>query len=337
EFTMGSDGGLPDEKPVQKLYLDTFYIDKYEVTNAFYRACVEAGACQPPKKVNLTARVGYFSKPDFDNYPVVNVDWNMARTYCEWRGAQLPTEAEWEKAARGTDGRTYPWGENISCEQANYFGCKGGPTSVSSYETGMSVYGVYDLAGNVYEWVSSLYMPYPYNQIDEREDLNASGERVIRGGSWINSNSDNEVRSARRQKADPATSTENLGFRCVRTSNDPALENILPTKTPQNGLTATAQIATSHVRRTKEPGIFISTPVPGMSITPTPGPTISIPITGPITEVPTQETQPATQDVQPPTQDVQPPTQDVQPPTQDVQPPTQDVQPPPPPTDVPVQ
>jgi formylglycine-generating enzyme required for sulfatase activity len=277
DFTMGSDGGFPDEKPVETLYLDAFYIDKYEVTNARYRACVQAGACQPPKKINVTTQVGYFSKPDFDNFPVVNVDWNMALAYCEWRGAQLPTEAEWEKAARGPDGRTYPWGEDISCEQANYFGCKGSTTAVSSYETGISVFGVFNLAGNVDEWVSSLYMPYPYNEIDGREDPSASGERVIRGGSWINSDSDNNVRSARRQKADPSIWTQNLGFRCVRTSDDPALENILPTRTPRNSFTATSQVATSQVRRTKEPGIFISTPVPPkITITPT----VLVPITG---------------------------------------------------------
>lgn len=319
-FIMGSDSGLPDEKPVETLYVDPFYIDKYEVTNALYRACVEAGSCQPPKKGNLNTRVGYFTKSDFDNYPVVNVDWNMAKTYCEWRGAQLPTEAEWEKAARGPDGRTYPWGEDISCDDANYFGCKGGTTSVSSYEKGMSVYGVYDMAGNVYEWVSSLYMPYPYNSIDGREDLNAAGERVVRGGSWINSDSDNEVRSSRRQRANPTISSDNIGFRCVRTSNDPALENILPTWTPENGLTATSQIATSHVRRTREPGIFIDTPVPS---TPEPSTIVTpnlIPITGPQTGVPTDVTLAPTDVTQAPTNVTQAPTDVTQAPT--LEPPT---------------
>jgi formylglycine-generating enzyme required for sulfatase activity len=160
DFIMGSDSGLADEQHVQTIYLDAFYIDKYEVTNRLYRACVQAGACPPPNRVNSVTHVAYYSRPDFENYPVVYVDWNMARSFCEWRGARLPMEAEWEKAARGPEGRTYPWGEEISCNEANYAGCQSDTTAVSLWNWFES-YGVHNIAGNVYEWVSSLYMPYP--------------------------------------------------------------------------------------------------------------------------------------------------------------------------------
>ncbi len=240
DFLMGSDRGMPDEKPEQTFYLDEFYIDKYEVTNAFYSACVKAGVCESPKPGKTSARVAYFGDSNFDNYPVVDVDWNMARTYCEWRGARLPTELEWEKAARGPEGRTYPWGEEISCNEANYFGCRGEIDSVSRFENGLSVYGVQNMAGNVAEWVSSLYKAYPYDLTDGREDLEAAGERVIRGGSWINSDSDNEVRAAHRQKAEPATASESIGFRCARTPDYLIADTGQTVLTSQNAFTSTA-------------------------------------------------------------------------------------------------
>lgn len=109
EYTMGSESGGYDETPVHTVYLSTFYIDKYEVTNALYKACVDAGVCNPPYDAGSYTRASYYGNPEFDNYPVVYVDWSMSGSYCEWRDARLPTEAEWEKAARGTDARVYPW------------------------------------------------------------------------------------------------------------------------------------------------------------------------------------------------------------------------------------
>lgn len=103
-----------DEDPAHRVYLDSFYMDKYEVTNGLYKACVDYGTCTPPKDISSKKRSDYYINIQYKNYPVINVDWYMANTYCEWRGARLPTEAEWEKAARGTNGRTYPWGENIT-------------------------------------------------------------------------------------------------------------------------------------------------------------------------------------------------------------------------------
>jgi formylglycine-generating enzyme required for sulfatase activity len=146
-FEMGSEEGDPDEQPVHTVTLDGFYIDTFEVTNAHFRQCVEAGTCQAPTTCD-------FGEPTYEDetkedHPVVCVSWNQAKTYCEWRDARLPTEAEWEKAARGTDGRTYPWGDGTECDNANYGGCVGDTTKVGSYPAGVSPYGAYDMAGNV--------------------------------------------------------------------------------------------------------------------------------------------------------------------------------------------
>ncbi len=230
EFTMGSaDAKSPDdmdEKPAHRVYLDAFYIDKYEVTNKLYKACVDAGTCQVPLNFHSFTRSSYYDNPEFDNYPVIAVGWTMAKTYCEWRGAQLPTEAQWEKAARGTDARTYPWGEGISCDKANYWpkdeACIGDTTEVGTYESNVSSYGVYDMAGNVMEWVADLYSSTYYWGSPASNPLGpASGwgeQRAIRGGSWMSS--DHDVRSASRYWDRNSFSyvphySQALGFRCA--------------------------------------------------------------------------------------------------------------------------
>jgi formylglycine-generating enzyme required for sulfatase activity len=228
EFTMGSDESKLlndiDEKPTHKVYLDAFYMDKYEVTNKLYKACVDAGACQPPLDFNSFTRPFYYGNSQFDKYPVLYVDWIMAKTYCKWRGGQLPTEAQWEKAARGTDARTHPWGEGISCDQANYWpkddACIGDTTEVGTYESNVSPYGVYDMAGNVMEWVADWYSPTYYWDSPASNPLGpASGEeRVFRGGSWMSS--DHDVRSASRhwdwKRLGPVPHySQALGFRCA--------------------------------------------------------------------------------------------------------------------------
>lgn len=217
-FTMGSDQGDPDEKPVHEITLNTFYIDQYEVTNSFYRSCVESGNCQPPLKISSWTRPSYYGNSQFGNYPVVYIDWNMAKTYCLWRGARLPTEAEWEKAARGgMDYRTYPWGENIDKSYANYGRNIGDTKAVGSYESGKSIFGAYDMAGNVWEWVADWYIGRYYSELG---DLNPIGPlrgdyHVLRGGSWYDSAF--HIRAANREYNNvPPDKYYLVGFRCVR-------------------------------------------------------------------------------------------------------------------------
>jgi len=209
EFTMGSDSSdQSDEKPQRQVTLPAFWIDQTEVTNAMYAKCVDAGNCAAPSNLD------HFSNSSYANHPVVYVDWNKANAYCSWADRRLPTEAEWEKAARGTEAFTYPWGEGIDCNKANYSGCVNTTSPVKNYPNGVSPYGAYDMAGNAWEWVSSLYKPYPYDVNDGREDLSSSDDRVLRGGSW-NFN-DTYVRSAFRDRNDPTNTNIFFGFRCAR-------------------------------------------------------------------------------------------------------------------------
>ena len=218
-FTMGNDRAEADDaKPASEVTLDAYYIDENEVTNAQYKKCVEDGSCRQPKQGGSATHSSYFSHPDFADYPVLNVDWRMANVYCMWRGARLPTEAEWEKAARGTDGRIYPWGNGlVDCSLANYSGCENDTSPIGMHNGGKSVYGVLDLAGNVWEWTGSLYRSYPYDLNDGREDLNATGSRVARGGSWHSSFGGNSARSDVRLSLDPTYYGLYVGFRCALT------------------------------------------------------------------------------------------------------------------------
>jgi serine/threonine protein kinase len=218
EFTMGSNDGLPESRPEKLINVETFYMDKFEVSNEAYAVCVNDGKCRRPKQPASKTRKSYYSDPNFANYPVINVDWKMANTYCEWRGARLPTEAEWEKAARGTDGRKFPWGNgNFKCELANHSGCVGDTAPVYQYDEGQSPYGVYGMSGNVWEWTSSLFKIYPYVPTDGRESSDAPGSRILRGGSWYFFGAEGSVYTYTRFKVDPSVYNMYIGFRCAVT------------------------------------------------------------------------------------------------------------------------
>jgi formylglycine-generating enzyme required for sulfatase activity len=220
EFIMGSEVGFHDELPVHTVTLDAFYMDLYEVTNAAYADCVDAGACMPPRFTGSRSRYEYYGEPEFDNHPAVYLSWHDADTYCTWRGARLPTEAEWEKATRGTDGWTYAWGnEPPDATLTNYAGSEIWDTvEVGSYPAGVSPYGMYDMTGSVYEWVSDYYAEDYYNISPE---ANPTGPetglwRVTKGGSFWNW--DYRLRAANRNNTylPPESVHWDGGARCAR-------------------------------------------------------------------------------------------------------------------------
>jgi formylglycine-generating enzyme required for sulfatase activity len=249
EFTMGS---LPEEDPggnehpQQRIVLDAFWVDRTEVTNQQFASFVGATGYRTEAEREGAASV-YINRHwvdvagadwqhpggpdttivDTPQNPVVQVSLADARAYCAWVGARLPSEAEWEKAARGTDGRYFPWGNDFYGSQANFCdrSCSadwrdtaaddGYPemAPVASYPAGGSPYGALDMAGNVMEWTTSRYQPYPYRLTDGRENPDASGLRILRGGSW--SNRARRMRTTARDENSPGDATTNIGFRCV--------------------------------------------------------------------------------------------------------------------------
>jgi formylglycine-generating enzyme required for sulfatase activity/DNA-binding transcriptional ArsR family regulator len=203
EFQMGSES---DEARVPTVYLDEYQIGKYEITNRQYAQCIKAGSC-----------FGSAFGEGRDLHPVVNVIWHDAKAFCEWVGGRLPTEAEWEKAASwDVETQTkfvYPWGnDDPTPDLLNFNGNVGDTTPVGTYPAGEN--GLYDMAGNVWEWTSSLYQGYPYDANDGREDMNSTDARVLRGGSWLVNG--NLVRSAYRSWSNPTDTYDNFGFRCAR-------------------------------------------------------------------------------------------------------------------------
>jgi len=231
EFIMGNHLGDDAEKPERKVFLDGFCIDKYEVTNAQYKQCVDAGACSPPAHTSSPSRLFYYDNPEFDDYPVIWVTWNDAQTYCKWRGKRLPTEAEWEKAARGTDGRLWPWGNSDPdgskvnlCDVNCTYDWKesllddGYPDTspVGSFEAGKSPYGVYNMGGNVREWVADWYAPDYYQNAPDRNPPGPSSGigRALRGGSWRSNIP--VARITYRLWYDPEVKDEYIGFRCAK-------------------------------------------------------------------------------------------------------------------------
>jgi formylglycine-generating enzyme required for sulfatase activity len=173
------DDHFDDELPQLTVYLDDFEIDQYEASVAQYRRCVAAGICEPPEPEYTPY---FFNDAAFDDYPVVGVLWGDAQTYCAWVGKRLPTEAEWEKAARGTDGRRYPWGDNWDKEQAalDIF-----TSEVGTYPGDISPYGALDTLGNVQEWIADWYAPdYYVHSPDRNPQGPESGEEKMVRPLW---------------------------------------------------------------------------------------------------------------------------------------------------------
>jgi formylglycine-generating enzyme required for sulfatase activity len=211
EFIMGSDKSRDsraddDELPQRKVYLDGYWIYKYEVTVAQYRKfCNETGRQMPPVEPSWVWQ---------NNHPIVCVTWDDAVAYCNWAGVQLPTEAQWEKAARGTDGRIYPWGNVWDASKCNNLNTKQ-TTPVGSYPAGASPYELMDMAGNVWEWCADWYDANYYASAPAQNPPGPSSgtERVLRGGSWYYG--PNLVRVADRFRVNPVGRGIGFGFRCT--------------------------------------------------------------------------------------------------------------------------
>jgi formylglycine-generating enzyme required for sulfatase activity len=253
EFTMGSDhlarksaqemcracgGGemaiatcgaaaFADEAPAHRVALDSFWLDRTEVANGQYARCVAVGACTPPVEGGSYTRSSYYGNRAYDDYPVVWVTQQQAADYCAWAGARLPTEAEWEYAARGPAGHLFPWGDTFDGRQLNYCdaNCTAGPNDptvddgyadtapVGRFPAGSSWCGAWDMAGNVREWVADWYGTYPAAR-QENPPGPATGEaRIPRGGSWLDTPDD--VRSTNCGANAPDYAEHKVGFRCA--------------------------------------------------------------------------------------------------------------------------
>jgi serine/threonine-protein kinase len=215
------------ESPAHAVALDGFWIDRTEVTNGQYAQCVAAGACEPPAESGSYTRDSYYGDSTYDDYPVVFVDWQQATAYCGWAGARLPTEAQWEYAARGPEAYTFPWGDKVDGMRLNYCdaNCEFGHADrsfddgyadtapVGSYPEGASWVGALDLAGNVWEWGADWYEDYPSERQENPSGPSTGDDRVVRGGSSGSFLA--RVRAASRSPEPPGSSRSSIGFRCV--------------------------------------------------------------------------------------------------------------------------
>jgi eukaryotic-like serine/threonine-protein kinase len=234
DFIMGNDVGRENEMPSHTVWLDTFRIDQTEVTNSMYEKCVQAGTCRAPLQNKSFTRKDYYGNPEFGNFPVIAVLWEDAKAYCTWADRRLPTEAEWEKAARGTDGNIYPWGNAFQGVWVNFCdrNCKNGNANegfndgyadtspVDYHPEGASPYGAYDMSGNVWEWVNDWYDAnyYSHSPNTNPQGPSTGSVHVLRGGSW--GDLDYQVRTTWRPefKVSPALYSV-FGFRCAQSVN----------------------------------------------------------------------------------------------------------------------
>ena len=219
DFTMGDNLGEKNERPAAKVFVPAFFIDIYEITNAQYKLFDNQYESYPASECDLC--------------PVTGITWQEAKKYCKWAGKRLPTETEWEKAARGTQPVKWPWGDSSRKNAAKILENEesqsnaespAGPVPVGSFPQGASVFGVFDMAGNVWEWTDSLYLPYKNNlDLDVRFQKQY---RVLRGGSWKNILEN--TRTTFRHPLSPDTKLPNIGFRCARDADESITHSIKP-------------------------------------------------------------------------------------------------------------
>ncbi len=214
EFLMGAGTddiqAFPDQRPQHKVWVDGYWIQRTEVTNALYKQCVQADICDPPRN-------SYWDKQQYADIPVTHVDWFQANAYATWVGGRLPTEAEWERACRGDDSRRFSWGNSLPSPERVNFSESGLPlpSEVGSYPAG--AYGLYDMSGNVWEWTSSMDLPYPYVANDGRENQNNANARILRGGAFgYDGDFDFGVSCTVRGRGGPDGLGGYYGFRVVR-------------------------------------------------------------------------------------------------------------------------
>ncbi|HWP60621.1 MAG TPA: SUMF1/EgtB/PvdO family nonheme iron enzyme [Candidatus Acidoferrales bacterium] len=228
-FTMGSDDGPADERPAHRVELAAFSIDRLPVTNGQFASFLnQAGPTSShgerlfdadDRDARIHRKDGtWMADKGYERHPVVEVSWTGARAYCAWAKKRLPSEAEWEKAARGADARKYPWGNEAPDRTRAQFNAPYNETvPVDAFPKGASPYGVLDMAGNAWEWVSSAYLPYPYNASDGREDLKPGPVRGTRGGGHDSPAEElTTTHRGRNLSRNPRSGHHNIGFRCAR-------------------------------------------------------------------------------------------------------------------------